>query len=87
MNKIQSPAVFSGKEAVRKALSMKSFMNEKILSGQVQSKLNEELRQQKLEKEVKMKEERKKEDLRIAEKVAKDKKEQETLELTKLLGK
>ena len=87
MEKTNAPAVFSAREALKKALSMKSFMHEKILAGQYQSKINEELRQQKLEQDRQMKEDMANQERKIAEKVAKDNKEKQTSELTKLLGK
>lgn len=85
MNKIQSPAVFSGKIALKKALEMKSFMHEKVLSAQVQSQVNEQIRQQKKEEQIKTKEAKTQDERKIAQKVAKETKEKATNDLAQLL--
>ena len=85
--KILAPAVHSAKIATKKALEMKSFMNEKIAGGQIQFQNNQILRQQREEQRLKLQEEKKNEERKIATKIAKEQKEKETSKLTDLLGK
>lgn len=87
MNKIQAPAVFSAKQATRKALEMKSFMNEKIASGQIQSKINSEMRAKMAEEQAKMREERMSREQKLAQRTAKENKEKATSSIADLLGK
>lgn len=87
MEKIMSPAVFSAKQGIKKALTMKSFMNEKIAAGQIQSQLNAQLRQQRLEDDIKKAEQKISDERKIAQKVAKENKEKTTNDLAGLLSK
>ncbi len=82
---IQAPAVHSAREATKRALEMKSFMQEKILAGQAQAQMNKEKREMKMEEDKKLREEKMAKEQKIAQKVAKEKKEKETNELASLL--
>jgi hypothetical protein len=87
MANIQAPAVFSAKAATRKALEMKSFMNEKIAAGQIQSKINADMRAKMAEEQAKMREERMSREQKLAQRTAKENKEKATSSIADLLGK
>ena len=82
-----APAVHSAHMAVKHALKLKSFMQEKIAGGQLQSQVNHQLRMEKIENDKKIKEERNTKELKSSQKVAKDNKEKTTSGLVGLLGK
>ena len=84
-DKIQSPAVFSAKQAFKKSLEMKSFMNEKIAGGQLQSQKNMEIQQAKLEAQLKAQEDKNSKEQKLAQKAEKANKEKVTESLTKSL--
>lgn len=83
--KIQSPAVFSAREATKKALEMKSFMEEKMAGGQLQAQKNAESRKIKLEEQKKQRDEKTSKEEKASKKVAKENKEKATSDLANLL--
>jgi hypothetical protein len=87
MEKILAPAVFSAKQGIKRALEMKSFMNETIAGGQIQFQNNQILRQQRQEERLKMQEKKTNDERKIAQKQSKEKKEKSTNDLTSLLSK
>jgi len=86
-NKLQAPAVFSAKLAVKKALEMKSFYEEKMAGAQLQGQKNDMLRQQRLEEDKQSKADKISREEKVATKVAKDNKDKATSGLAGLLGK
>jgi hypothetical protein len=85
--KLQSPAVHSARLATKKALEIKSFMEEKIAAGHLQAQQNRMNLVEKQEAKEKDKKERNATEQKLAQKVAKDKKEQTTSGLAGLLKK
>ena len=86
-NKIIAPAVFSAKQGIKKALEVKSFMNEKIAAGQIQSQMNTIRRQQQIEDDAKKAEQKNNNERKIAQKQAKENKEKSESDIISLLGK
>ena len=84
-DKIAAPAVFSGKAATIKALTMKSFMNEKMAASQIQSQKNMELQQAKLEAKIQAQEDKNTKEQKLSQKQDKLNKEKTTENLAKSL--
>lgn len=82
-NKTIAPAVWSAKQATKKALEMKSFMNERIAASQLQIQINRENRIKKAEEEAKIQEQKTNEERKIAQHRAKEDKEKNTDKLVK----
>ena len=86
-NKTMAPAVFSAKAATKKALEIKSFMEERIAGGQLQAQRVAELRQQKAEEQKQLHKERMAKEEKTMKQMEKEKKDKETESLIGILNK
>lgn len=87
MEKIIAPAVHSSKLATKRALELKSFMDERIAASQLQVQINRENRMKKEEEQAKLQEQKSNEERKIAQRKAKEEKEKATNDIASLLGK